>query len=493
MLNGQVYQVQDNLVDLLVRSLSNAVSKRVNEVAQQAFYREESCETRNLVLDALVEDIYRHHEEINPLFPERYKKVFPLFYSQSFANCLKDLTSKLEPLKSLVDGSSSNYGDSNFLPQQQQQPGISINFSNADILSLVTWVERFVTATLKLFSSCNTEDASENEQVRETLHGDLLFQLDVLRKAYVQRASLKLKEWMRSILAKEESSLQAISAEQAACTTEQSLPLLSSAPIDVFSAVQSELHTTLEDILDPTLAAWSACAMAGAISQHADDYKSMVASFAGVGDHPKPQEKKKKATAHIRRHHSSPAAFIKTLKSQPPRFVVARTTSTNSVHSHASEAGEIPIERYCIIANSCSVYHQEASEVVRLVQKKFELWQVPSQRSEAVLVLTSKTSDESMSKFEELMQISILRFQKACTLSLQCLVEAIFGDLEEVLLELFSDAWVLDQCQCIETVCATFHDYCTDINEYLKPDVYSQFLSQLFESLVDKYTSGKLL
>ena len=43
----------------------------------------------------------------------------------------------------------------------------------------------------------------------------------------------------------------------------------------------------------------------------------------------------------------------------------------------------------------------------------------------------------------------------------------------------------------IKTVSATFHDYCIDFAEYLKPDVYAHFLQQLFDHLIEIYLSGK--
>ena len=459
LIDGKLFQVQDNLVDLCITTIRKSVEARVKDVSYQAFYKEDSCDTRNLVLDALVEDLYAHQEDINALFPRRYNmnSTVCTFYSEYFAKRLKELMSQIER-GAAVQASSNQAADS-----------APVNFSNADVLSLIKWVERFITATLKIsFDNLNT-----SHQVSETLNGELLHQLDAFRRVYVQRTCAKLREWMQSILEKEKASLMEVSLEQA---TDRQTPLLSAAPIDVFSAVQSELHTMLEEVSDPTLAAWSACAMGEVILEHAEGYEKVVEGFDSIQGATSKHQKAK--SSPLRRMNSSPAAFVKTIH--------ARTASNTSISNNAP--GIAPVEIYCIAANNCFVYHEEASEVIRLMQRKLEVWDLASPGK-----FVSKSLDRakgSIKRFKDLVRSSIIRFQHSCTLAIKCLVKSILGDIRETLLGVSQDSWLREECQCMDTVCATFHDYCMDISRYLQPDVYTQFLLVLFEDFREIYLSG---
>ncbi|UPR02348.1 hypothetical protein HOP50_09g56740 [Chloropicon primus] len=457
-------QVHDNLVDLFVKTVSSSIKKRVVEVARQAFYEETSGDTRSLVLDALVEDLYTHHEDINVLCPERFNMAMTVctMYSEHLASCLRDLLREIQ-------GSRGQSGAGG--------AGQDISFSNADILSLITWIERFISATLKISltkrRSFKTEQDLQSGQVSDTLNGELLSQLDIFRKLYVRRACAKLREWMQGILSKETLCLKELTPEQA---EKMSTPLISAGPIDVFSAVQSELHTMLEEVSDPTLAAWSASSIAELILEHSEDFENVVEDIEYD------EQRYKGGSDSLERSNSSPAVFAKSIPPFLGRLAVAEP------HHQTLETNQVTVEQYCIVANSCAVYHKEASEVVRLVEAKLGVWDLSSTSSATSIVL--RDAQRSVKRFENLMKSSIVRFQRSSNLSINFLVKLVLQDIDQTLLDLFGESWLAEGNRCIETCCATFHDYCIDIAEYLQPGVYTEFLRALFDRFVNYYLSG---
>merc|ERR1719182_619332 len=164
---------------------------------------------------------------------------------QHFAACLRDLMQRIKSTAVLGQGPHAS--------QEEEK------ISNAEILSLITWIERFISGTLQTSRSLSAKDRealpSEDRQstfqnpVRDTLNGELLSQLDLLRKLYVTRACAKLREWMQGICEKDKDKLKGLTVEEAMA---METPLTTPGPIDVFSAVQSELHTMLEEVSDPT-------------------------------------------------------------------------------------------------------------------------------------------------------------------------------------------------------------------------------------------------
>ena len=193
-------RVQENLVDLLIKSISCGVKKRVRDVSQQAFYEEATEEARKVVLGALLEDLYCHRDEINFLFPKRYNMPMTItfFYSEHLAFCLRDLMERI-----------------------QGTGGAQANFSNADVLSLVTWVEKFASETFRLSMELSVAEGESLEatggaqEVKDTINGELLSQLDGFRKLYVTRSCAKLKQWMMATLEKEASFLTEMTVEVA--------------------------------------------------------------------------------------------------------------------------------------------------------------------------------------------------------------------------------------------------------------------------------------
>ena len=89
------------------------------------------------------------------------------------------------------------------------------------------------------------------------------------------------------------------------------------------------------------------------------------------------------------------------------------------------------------------------------------------------------------------MKSSVLRFHRSCNLAVGFLVSQVIADMKEVTVDLFQEQWLREGCKCIKTVSATFHDYCIDFAEYLKPDVYAHFLQQLFDHFIEIYLSGE--
>ena len=476
-LDGKVYQVHDNFVDLFITTLSKAIRKRVVEVAHQGFYQETTGETRNVVLDALVEDLFSHQEDINSLFPPRYHMATTVstLYSEHFAACLRDLMQRIKSTAVLGQG-----------PHASQE---EVKISNAEILSLITWIERFISGTLQTSRSLSAKDRealpSEDRQstfqnpVRDTLNGELLSQLDLLRKLYVTRACAKLREWMQGICEKDKDKLKGLTVEEAMA---METPLTTPGPIDVFSAVQSELHTMLEEVSDPTLTTWSACSMAELILEHSEDYEK-IAEGLHSERHQETDHPKSAAHESLRRMNSSPAAFVKSIHPLLGGQALASTHSQRSV-----EENQLAMEQYCIAANNCSIYHKECSEVVRLVQAKMSVWDLSAGN---FIPSSLQSAQRSLKRFEDLMRSAILRFQRSETLAVNFLVQVVLNDVREVLEGLFEESWLEDTCRIADTVCATFHDYSLDISIYLLPDVYSNFLEALFDQLVNSYLSGE--
>ena len=90
-----------------------------------------------------------------------------------------------------------------------------------------------------------------------------------------------------------------------------------------------------------------------------------------------------------------------------------------------------------------------------------------------------------------MMRSSILRFQRGSTLCVSALVGLILRDVGEVLGGLFGEDWLLEGNRCVETVCATIHDYCVDTAEYLRWEIYSRFLASLFDEILHAYLTGE--
>ena len=453
-------EVHENLTILLVRCVSDSVRSRVRDVANQAFYAETTAESRSLVLDALVEDLWAHHDEVNALFPGRYNMAttIPTFYSEHLASCLRDLAAKIAE-------------------------GNQVGFSNADVLGLISWIERFVSGMLGTSST-----GGDAQRVGETLNGELLSQLGSFREIYVARSAAKLREWMRGILAKDTEALRSMTPERAESGP---LPLLSAGPIDVFSAIQSELHTTLEEVSDPALAALSACSMADLILEHAEGYEAAVEATAEAGETSGGASNEAKGLI-LTRSSSSPAAFAKAV-----RPILSGTGVPESIKSGRWDPGPRPatsasVEQLCLAANSCSVYHSEASEVVRLVEDKIGFWDLAASASGSLLISASLGEARAgLGRFEKLMRSSILRFQRGSTLCVSALVGLILRDVGEVLGGLFGEDWLLEGNRCVETVCATIHDYCVDTAEYLRWEIYSRFLASLFDEILHAYLTGE--